>query len=470
MGWPRIALVASPDASAAVLYEFNVDLTRDVAHAGFDLGAPQWSGEPGQSGGMDGYRTIRFTHWLDNPAALSALPTLGPLLTSASGWLLIQLRDGAAPRWARVWRSSPGVMSWDRLMMSDAMTVFGRHGVDIALTADPYLVGEQLTLANAVTVNNDPASGTNPCRLVLGAVVGDAPAPAIVTVTPASPASAFTYYQWLASVHSGPTQRTPVVWQIGTGDGFTAGTDTGGGVADSTYSGGSYRSVSFSTVSSQAERLSGSTPAALVPGLYKVLIRVARSDTSSKFSLAFGISDTVTFKTIYGATKYMDRATTTSVGFATWVDLGDFQWPVGVEIADAALLTNTAPSISLLGSRTSGTGAIRLDCLMLIPLETVDTLDATTLVDSFTGGAPTTVTWDGETERVWGAGASNTAALMFQSVRGGFPEVAPGTSVLTLLRQVDSGSVTNTIDNPDSIVSTTSVTVKYRPRWLWPAA
>ena len=79
-GWPKLQLVATPDVGAAVLYDFNSPLASVATAAeGFDSGAPGWSGQLGQPGGGDDYRTIRLTHRVmaDDAAAVTLLQGLG---------------------------------------------------------------------------------------------------------------------------------------------------------------------------------------------------------------------------------------------------------------------------------------------------------------------------------------------------------------------------------------------------------
>jgi len=161
-GWPKVALVSSPDTTATILYQFNTTRKAHVGHAGFDSGTAEWSGEPGAQGGTEGYRSIRFTHYVDgsDAAAVTALTTLSRLLMADYGWLLIQQRPTATPVWAKVWRSTPGALSWDRILLDDG-AVAGKYGIDLELTADPHLYGEEITLATGIVVNDTAVSTAN---------------------------------------------------------------------------------------------------------------------------------------------------------------------------------------------------------------------------------------------------------------------------------------------------------------------
>lgn len=460
MTFPRVAFTATPDLSAEVLYPFQLNVDeRYVGNAEFDLGAPTWSGVPGGTGGRDGYRTVRFNHFISarTDPATEALSALGRLLMADDGWLLIQLTETSPPVWARTWRSSPGSLSIENVFLRDG-TPTGQHMIPVALTADPLLYDENKVLVSAATVNNDPAAETNACHLVLPEVVGDAPAPLVVSVTPSVALSQFSDYRMLASVHPG----APVVWQIGTDDGWTATGDVGSPVTDADYSGGSYRSATFATTQTLDKRLGGTAPAALAPGSYRVLLRAARSDDDSEFSLRFRFADPVTTTTFGGDTVYVQGAAAGS-GYAAWIDLGVHAWPFGVHPADAANLDSVAPSMSLELGRTSGTGALQLDCLMLVPVETVDSDQTTTLIDQYDMTAASTLVWDGETERTWGSASGDVPTFLNHQLQGSYLAAAPGESAsLTLLPGLLVASGIN-----DDITATIEVTVTYRPRWLW---
>lgn len=164
MAWPRLQLVASPNPNATVLYDFNRITTQKTERASYQLTPAEWRGEPGVSGGTEDYSQIQLTHLLDSTdvGAAAALQALGRLLLKPYGWLLIQIRPDAAPRWLRVWRTTPGQLSWDRVRMRPDLGTgqAGKYEISITLKADPYLVGERIPLVSAQQVLNDPGVST----------------------------------------------------------------------------------------------------------------------------------------------------------------------------------------------------------------------------------------------------------------------------------------------------------------------
>lgn len=450
MSWPRIALVASPDVGASVLYEFNLDKDVQVAHQGFDLGAPQFNGEPGTSGGVEGYRTVRLTHWVDggDAAAVTELGTLGQLLRADYQWLLIQMRSGADPVWAKVWRSTPGSLSWDDIRVSS--TVQGRYGIDLSLTADPYLVGASTALATAQTVNNDPAAGTNPNRLTLGTVLGDAPAPAVLSIDNDSKANK-TALHHMTVVPAGYTG--PSVLQFGSSEPWVAGRANmaASGTSDVTYSGGSYRATAFAGgVASTWGTVT------VTPGDYLALLRCTPTSTS----LVFKVSVVANLQNV----APVSVTVIAGAASARWALVGRVTIPNGAALPDDVLVgaPSAAYDIDVDLERLSGTGEVNVDCLVLVPTPST----ARTLMvennETVTGQPPQTI--DGVNEVVYSR-ASPTGAFLRDrvAVMGGFPLLWPGqTNALHIYGNVDR-SVTS-----DSISNTFAVDVTYRPRWFWP--
>lgn len=462
MSFPLVQLMAAPSVDADVLYDFNVDRDSGVGHDGLSFGAPEWSGEPGTVGGRDGYRTVEFVHLVESSAreAVSELTTLTRLLTAADGWLLVRLTAFTEPRWFRTYRSDASGLSWENILLHNDGPR-GLFEIPVKLTAEPWLYGEKVTHDLGV-IALDPAVG---CFKLLPEVVGDAPAPATLRMQWSTGRSAFRDMTVTGPI---PVDQTAaLVWQIGTGDGWTAGDDTSAPVADSAFSAGSYRSVSFATQSALASRLTRTLT--VKPGRYKVMLRASRSDTDSTFAFRFGSS--VEFVYRYGdrvPAEWWPRAQ-----HAAWVDLGDFSLPMGVPPVD---LDNEAAvnfDAQVQVERISGAGSCRLDALMLIPVSE----EARVLKrDCGTLGIGDwwyfTEIQDAEAEAVYVRwSASGVLSSSFPpALMGGFGQVVPGKpNGLHVLGQ--SHPVwSNWLGVPasDSIAESVAVTLDYYPRHMWP--
>lgn len=469
MTYPEVQLVAAPTASAATLFNFNDGEATVYRQADddFDFGVPELLGDPGAVDPMYGPRQIEFTFSLrgTKPQAAALLSSLARELLGGPGWLRYRQTATSDILFFRVLRSRPGPLSLQYVKDDAPATRSEWWSTAVQLPCEPFARGEWVTVP-AVTISNDPAAAANPCRAILPAIAGDAPAPLRISVNPSN-ANPMPGYRWMIGLHSGATARTPIVWQIGGADGWAAGADTGPSVSAAGYSGGSYRQVSFSTKTTLETRISGTAPEALKPGRYKVLVRCDRTDNASVFSLRFGV---------FGLSKrpavVTNRTTTAAASHATWVDLGDFPMPPFAPPAGEDPGLDFPPIINLDVGRLSGTGSLRLDAIMLVPLATRDSKSASVLFTEFPGfgiepGAGRCV-WDSDQSAVWGYNAGGYAAAMETWVQGRYPVAIPGaTNVLTLLQQVNAVRPFFGEDASDSIAASTSVEVSYQPRWLY---
>lgn len=465
---PQIALVSAPSTDATVLYTFNVaDDRASTAGSGFTLGAPQWEGEPGVTGGSDDYRTIQLTHWIyprrgdDASSVRTALDTLGRLLLADKTWLLIRQRPTSTPVWARVWRSTPAEMGFDDLQIGDT-EVAGRYALNLTLKADPYLVGAQVQLANGVTVSFDPANGTNPCQYVLPAVVGDAPAPLVAAFD--WPNARHGYRQFL-----GTSTVAPTFFQLGTGDGMTVDADTSV-ASNAIYSGGSARSTSFATVATMLDRMTGNGPA-LAPGRYKVFALCRRSSTGTQFAIRFGQKVTLAYayqRTVQAAWVV---GGTDPDHHRAWVEVAplvDIPQGTGVDLSPETI--TVTPDIAIGLQRTAGSGAVQVDCLAFIPVR--DSLFVSHEEIGPGGSSLFREYHDAELEALY-VRAGLTGALvpaLAAVVEGGYPTVVPGAgNVLTLLSQTHPTRVFSLYQNAPNVISqTATLRAWYRPLWLWP--
>lgn len=474
MTWPAVKFVDAPEPTADVRLDLSTPDVQVLAD-GFSLGAPSFNGDSRTFGVDYGDRSLTMSVSVmgTKTETLAVLQLLAREVVRQQNWLLFQLDPTQPAVWYKTWRAQPGDLSFDNVYDGTTGDVIpDRWVITVPLTAEAFAYGERVTLP-AVTINNNAAAGTNPCSYVLPTIKGDAPAPLRIA---ADFSATLNQYDILWSTSPVPSTYTaPIVWPIGSGDGLTAGTDTGAAVTDSAFSGGSYRSVSFSTVSSMATRLQGVAPAVVPAGRYMVFLRFARSDTTSTFAFKFGYNDLGGVDVAGSETVIMDRAASTTAGYATWVPLGTFSFP---RYANDLVISafDFAPSWALQAQRLSGTGAAQLDAIMLIPADLRGMGDAArTLISQFHGFGPQSVDvasyWDGDLEAYTRVNAFAVLDSSIQplAMQGGFPQVYPGQrNMLHLLQQTkaDSGYFGVT-DNPDAIATSAVVTLSYHPRYLY---
>lgn len=470
MAYPLIQFVSDASTSATLRYDFHAKNasyeTRPLGGDGLDLGTPSFTGDPDSAGAEYGYRRLSLTQRIvgTKTEAMSRMTTLARELLRAQNWLKVQVDATAPVRYFKTYRTEPGSLSLEHIETAGAWDIV------VPLVADPFAYGARETLS-PITINNDPVAGTNPCRAVLPTILGDAPAPLRILMNPGNATGLYGFRHMFAVHATTDSPAGPVTWAVGGTDGWTAGTDTAASSADATMSGGNRRVVSFATVATMATRISGSAPAALPAGKYKVLVRVARSDLDSTFGLRFG--QNVAFSYRYGETVAFDRAASTAVGHAAWVDLGDFQHPYGHLVPAGQEGGAATPDVSLQAERRTGTGSLYLDAFLLVPLETTTTIQNRLLFSEQNLGAidsgAATGTWDGDWEGAWSFNQFGVANSDFVAeLQGQFPAVVPGaTNTLHMLQQVNGRRPFFGQDNPDIITGTSVLTLSYYPRYLY---
>lgn len=459
--WPYVAFVDAPSPDAVV----RLDLSGKVEHDGFSLGSAQYDGDPGTLGVDYGYRDgLSFTACtFDSEAvALDLLGALSRETSRATNWLCFQASASAEPVWFKTYRGAPGALSLEYLRNDRDQNYWA---VAVPLVADGLAYGAETTLGT-FTVNNDPAAGSNPGFLALGPVKGDAPAKPIVRCRYLNGAQGG--YRHMLAVSPAPAGYTPITWQVGGTDGWTAGADTGASASDAAASGGTYRAVSFATTPGMATRISGTVPTAVRPGRYKVLVRALRSDTSSTFALRFG--STISFDLLFGDVVNWTAPASTAAKHATWVDLGDFTLPLGAALADLDDELPVSPGVAVQAARLSGTGSLWLDTVRLVP---VGNEHSRTLYVDYTNLGPPALLYDeyhdASQEIVYtrNNGTGQLEGMYPPGLPGGFPVLVPGASNFlhfaeqtALARSQYAGS-----DVPDRLATQVSLEVTYHPRY-----
>jgi hypothetical protein len=342
MANPIVQFVDSPSTTATVRYDFNVTsptLRCFPLHEGIDLGTPSFTGEPEGVGAIYGYRAMRLTQRIigTRAVALARMSLLAKeLLRTPNNWLRFQWDASATPVFFKTFRTEPGAISLENAGNADAWDL------SVPLEADPFAYGPLVTLSTIQfeqTISTDLDATWNPMTVALPALKGDAPTPLRITLTPPSLAS--TGEEFMIGCVSGTSSMLDPGFDIGTGDGLTAGTGTAAGVANAADVGGSCRTITIATGdggtgSSMARRLSGNLTGTLPQGRYKVHVRYEADTAANIKTYIFRFST-------YGTTVSVPVGTSGggAVTQQGWVDLGEIPFPQGVvDIpADATGLT-----------------------------------------------------------------------------------------------------------------------------------
>lgn len=482
MTYPLVRFVASPDVSAAVRFDFNAAGTwadDDVwpDHDGFSLGVPELEGDPDGVGVEFGLRELSFNFVVrgSDQAAAKVLSALSREILRATNWLMFQKSPDVSPVWFKTYRSQPGDLDLDNAPNDLPGQWFG---VGVTLAADPYAYGARVDL-DPVTIYNDPAAPLNPMSYVLPEIKGDAPAPLAFTVYPANAAR---QRYMVSAISTLDTFAGPYTWAASFMS-AVSGADVGAVVSNPAYVGGDYTPITFATNADYTKRMTGALPSNPPAGTYKILARLGRSDTSSQFTVGLVVN------TSYEGPRETIGGTSDSATWATWVDLGNFDLPPGANSElPAGIDRNSLADIyvDLYASRVSGTGELRVDQILAVPMVEDSERASTLFVDARAGGIGAdnfgmSLHLDGDLEvsaqRIYTGSLDQLSGLNMYPLAGGFPHVSPGANnVLHVLLHVDPlAAQGNTIagidDNTDKITETLELRdISYQPRYLYLAA
>lgn len=457
MAVAKVAFVNFPAVSPTIVYDLHTPTSRQVRVEGFTLGAPVWEAAPESVAGQYGYRTVSFDVLLSGTYAnvATAMQAIARELLAERNWLLVQPDTSRKQFFLRTYRTQQEAVEW-----RDAGA--NKWVLPVTLAAEPFLYGDPITLG-PVTITNNPAAGTNPMWYKFAAVLGDAPAPLTARMSLGNTAATrVSPLLSVAALDSGQNPTGPVVWQASA---FSLGTDASVVTGDAAMSAGSRVAVSFASNAGLVGRVSGVAPSVPPVGTHKVLLRVRKSAAASAFQIRLA-------QLLAGTTYYRAPVVTYAAGtntpLVTWLDLGEFTFPFGMqdpEVTDASLAA--PPTVALDVARVAGTGTLDLDAFLLVPVDTAVTEAVrTTAFNLLYSGATETASLDAERRRftLYDA-AGNAMAQIPPQISGGYPQLVPGaTNVLHLVRQTLNADVADTA--ADSITATEGVSFYYIPRYL----
>jgi hypothetical protein len=241
-----------------------------------------------------------------------------------------------------------------------------RH-LDVELLAEEFAYGLPETLST-VTVNRDPAAGSNPTYFDVSGVKGDVPAATKINVGDAF----FNIPGTLAIRRRGTPSNAPYLVQA---EAMTMGTDTTVQSNDTAMSGSgsNYTRTTFATAT-MATRISTFVPASAsvdARGIYRVFVRYRRSSGIGVINLRLAVgpegsgSLSTTLSTV-------GTETTTSIRYA---DLGLIQIPFGIDAVydgpsgSELQVSASAVQIAVQAERLVGSSTLDLDLVLLVPAD-----------------------------------------------------------------------------------------------------
>ena len=383
-------------------------------------------------------------------AVATALSNLARELNRPMNILKVQLDSMPSPVFFRTFRSPDYALDLQRIR-AQYTTVAA-----LEIPAEPFGYGLRVT-GSPVTVNNDPANATNPCRFDVTGVTGDVETPALILADPG--ANAFAPVLTVRR-HGTPSNLTGY-FQAESG---TLGTDTTSVGSVTAHSNSTVARVSFSTVATMATRVTLATvPGSAgtdVRGTYRVLVMAASSNATSTYGLRFKMVEST------GSTDLVVGDTATFVPPDTGrylTDLGLIQVPVGVDPGFdgyGAAVNAAALSLQVQASRLTGAGSLDLDFVAVVPVGEEYTA---------VGAAPDAVVLDGPNDTVWTPdGSGNVSSTLVPLIPriGSLPMLTPNQTNRFWLLRPDGLAGGTAGRGQDTKSRTTSVTGSYWPRFL----
>jgi hypothetical protein len=334
------------------------------------------------------------------------------------------------------------------------------HGINlfdftIVLQAEPFAYGPQEFSPSTVTINNDPAAGSNGKFFEITGVKGDVETPMQFVL-----GGGIAYHQSVFGMRrKGTPSGAPLFLQC---EAMTQGTDTSTQANNTAYSGSgnNYCSTTFGTNNSlTTTRLSTSAfPSAAntnVRGVYRVFVRVNASANGSTFQLRM-------IHGLRGVSQDSNSFTINDTSRPMMIDMGLIQLPEGFDPVNngpsGAALSVAGVAISFGASRLGGTASLFTDYMMFVPAD-----DRFCLVD-WGQAIPTSYVLDGYSRSIYGInGSGQVVDIGVAKFTGDIPYVTPGqTNRFVYINDVSPFPIV-----PDLASGTCTMDWSYWPRYLY---
>lgn len=430
--YPILRLVDAPTLDARIRFDFHDRFAAQlhktwVDSVAFTLGSPVLLGDAGAVGVGYGPRNPSFTAVLEGPKfrALELLSALSREVLRAESWLMFQLDEGTFPVWARLYRTQPEDLSFDQVVVDDRdPNRPDKWRIGLLMTADPFLYGQRVVLPQVTVGNSD--DDTNFLRVELPEIVGDTYADLRVTVEMTNDTyEAGVGSAWLLAVCSGDGPQ-PLLSPIGPpADEWGVVSGTAAEATSSDYLNDYYLQLDLAAGDAEIQGLLTD----VARGRYKILAHATGIPDATEVTFTFGQWVAAGVVWSEPVVRIVDGQ---EYGGRSWVDLGTHSFPFGQRLPPDVTTPVFDVDIRL---ALSGTSTIRLDELILIPVDGDGTDTATILSSTLTywgAGGDRTATWDGDAAAggaVWVVNGSGQLLDSTVQDRGGYPKADPASDV-----------------------------------------
>jgi len=393
---------------------------------------------------------LKLVYTASTDAAATAIQNLGRELNRPTNILKLQLHGATSPVFFRTFRSGYA-LSMLRLLLT--------ANTEITLELPTEYAGYGLleTPVSGVTVSTDPAAGSNGCFVDVTGVKGDVEAPAIIRWPSAALADDRTAV--FAVRRRGTPSAAPFLFQA---EAMTQGTDTTTQANDANFSGSgnNYSRCTFATATMQNRLtlLDLGTASVDLRGTYRVFLRYRKNTSSDEINLQLRWGDVDGWVNIDN-----DEYATPNSNSLTTADLGLVSIPVGddpvTDTDGTELVVSDSWRMQLRAERTSGSGTIDFDFLLLVPAD-----DRLGFVQWDDDSSSPSDHWILRAED-WNASARDASSQVISAAppaarAGGLPFLSPNqTNRIVMLRSVRAGDTW-------TLTTVSPVSVSYYPRYL----
>lgn len=463
-----LQFVDSISASATVRLDLNDGVTWGVGVDGFDFSAPPLRRAINGTLLTDG--SVQSASSYDNrtlsgvlelsAASVDACATQMQLLHREldrdCNYLKWQPNGATSPVFFRTLRTPP-----DNVEEASASGAYKR--LTVAIVAEPFALGLREDVA-PVTVNNDPAAGSNGLFFDVTGVKGDVATPIIVNNTEA----AVPQSNGVIAARQRGTPSDLLHFRQAESLTLTADTTNPGGGPDAAMSGtgtNNFARTSFAVNTAMTIRLTWTGAGLTVAqrkalrGMFRIIVVVRRSASTSVIQLQAS-------RTIVTNQSVTNLPTTLGTGASTQiVDLGLMNLGGAVVSTpgysvEAPLAVATGGNLlELSASRTGGTDTLDWDYVFLVPA------DESIM---FYAGSSQSLPWvmDGINERMYQVDSTSSPFVgtvgiedINYALSGGFPVVRPNQTNRFYYAEWTTGAIAKT--------RTPILTVSYWPRYLY---
>lgn len=401
---------------------------------------------------------LRLQSYSDYMEADPAATLLQPLMRELDRPTnLLKLQAGTtAPVFFRTYRSGPDAIDFNPLSREATMSIL----------AEPFALGLEETLSGVV-VTNDPAAGANGLFLDITSPKGDVETPLFLTVSNGVVGTG-RRRSAIAVRRRGTPSATPLFLQAESMT-LAANVTLPGADATMSGSGSNYARISYTGTTALTQRLSTatrfpSTASTDARGTYRAFARVRQNTGADVHTmrLRWGGADVQ----ITNATVTLPVDTGPSAPTRKLIDLGLIQIPAGFDPVERGMsgveLATEGVFLAIDAGRTSGSGTLDVDYLMLLPVDDramfVDWPASATVTDFVVEGGPS--------PSVYARNASaQVTSTQASEVAGTGLYLTPGITNRVFFHR-DVGTGTSVAGAGDSVTATTTLTPSYYPRYI----